>query len=66
MKKIYPAGAALAGLFAFLFGSVLGVSQTAFASRLPEPPLHPKTYRSPSGEFSMFVNPSDRQGRGKR
>ena len=56
--------AAVAGLFAFLCGSVLGVSQTAFASRLPEPPLHPKTYRSPSGEFSMFVNPSDRQGRG--
>lgn len=64
MKKICPAEAALAGLFAFLFGSVLSVSQTAFASRLPELPLHPKTYRSPSGEFSMFVNPSDRQGRG--
>lgn len=66
MKKIYSAmlQAALAGLFASLFGCVLSISQTAFASRLPEPPLHPKTYHSPSGEFSMFVNPSDRQGRG--
>jgi hypothetical protein len=66
MKKIYPAKseAALAGLFAFLFGSILGVSQTAIADRLPEPPLHPKTYHSPSGAFSLFVDPSDRQGRG--
>lgn len=66
MMKIYLAmsEAAMAGLYAFLFGSFLCVSQTAFASRLPEPPLHPKTYRSPSGEFSMSVNPSDRQGRG--
>ncbi len=41
-----------------------GVSQRAFADRGPEPPLNPKTYRSPSGEFSLSVNPSDRQGRG--
>ncbi len=41
-----------------------GVSPRAFARRGPEPPLNPKTHRSPSGEFSLFVNPSDRQGRG--
>ena len=57
MKKIDPAmsAAAVAGLFAFLFVSVLGVSQTAFAVRGPEPPLHPKTYHSPSGQSRCLL-----------
>ena len=65
MNKIHsmmPA-AVVIGLFAFLFASAF-VSQRAFAVRSPQPPLHPRTYHSPSGEFSLFVNPSDRQGRG--
>ncbi len=66
MKKIYfPMSAtAVVGVFTLLFCIALDVSQRAFASRSPAPPLHPETYHSPSGEFSLFVNPSDRQGRG--
>lgn len=66
MKKINSVMSAVivGGIFAFLVFSALGVSGRALAARLAEPPLHPKTYRSPSGEFSMFVNPSDRRGRG--
>ena len=62
MKKIYSAVSAPAAVG--LLVCVLGVLPTAFAVRMPEPPLHPKTYRSPSGDFSMSVNPRDRQGRG--
>jgi hypothetical protein len=43
---------------------VVGLVELASASRRPEPPLHPKAYRSPSGELSLYVNPSKRQGQG--
>jgi hypothetical protein len=63
MKKKHPAVSAITAIG--FFACTVSVLQTAFAERLPEPPLHPKTYHSPSGKFSMFVNPSDRQGRGR-
>jgi hypothetical protein len=37
----------------------------AGASEGPPPTLNPKSYASPSGRYSMFVNPSDLYGRGK-
>jgi len=30
----------------------------------PEPPLQPATYRSPSGEYELFVDPTSRHGEG--
>ena len=42
---------------------VIGFSP-AFASEGPPPTLNPKSYASPSGKYSLLVDPSDLYGRG--
>src|SRR4051794_32349762 len=49
----------LSGLF------VCSIRGRAAASEGPPPTLNPKNHASPSGKYSLFVNPSDLHGRGK-
>src|SRR5687768_17442822 len=49
-------------LFATLLLQVLAAESRA--QRLPTPALNPRRYASPSGELTLLVDPSDRQGRG--
>ena len=41
------------------------INGRASAQHAPPPTLNPKTYTSPSGKYSLFVNPSELYGRGK-
>ena len=52
----------LATVVAFLISAI--PIQQAFAARNPQLPLNPKTYCSPSKQYSLHVDPTDRQGRG--
>src|SRR4051795_9969743 len=45
--------------------AICSIQSRANASEGPPPTLNPKDYASPSGKYSLFVNPSDLYGRGK-
>src|SRR4051812_12504003 len=52
-------------LFFVLLGFTLGPIPKQSLAQAPPPILNPNTYASPSGKYSLFVNPSDMYGRGK-
>lgn len=47
----------------FVLGLLI-IASSSFGSRGPEEPVQPTEYRSASGEFSIFVDPTDLVGRG--
>jgi hypothetical protein len=49
--------------FCVLLALLPGHREAGAMQRMSPPPLNPKTYTSPSGEYSIHINPSDRDGK---
>jgi sugar lactone lactonase YvrE len=52
------------GAFSASLPAILLVASAAHAQRAPPEAVHPRSYASPSGEFVLFVDPTDIHARG--